>query len=134
VCVCVCACVRACVRACVCLSVPECVRIHIQAYGRIGLRFGRPPKLDLRLFNSSTCQKHQCTLASPAAPFFPSLSPHIDRFAHSLYLSLSLFFFIRLRFASPFSFCIRITTGGSLARMYWSYSRPEKVNATKGSK
>lgn len=40
------------------------------------LRFGGPPRLDLRLFNSSACQKHQCTLCSPIVlPFFLPPTP-----------------------------------------------------------
>lgn len=67
----------------------ECVQLvyivscgHITCAGHRGrreLRFGGgsgssgPPRLDLRLFNSSACQKHQCTLCSLLV-FLPSFS------------------------------------------------------------
>lgn len=52
---------------------------YIETYW--GLRFGGPPRLDLRLFNSSACQKHQRTLVS------------LSILAFSLYF-LSLSFFV----------------------------------------
>lgn len=45
-----------------------------------GLRFGGPPRLDLRLFNSSACQKHQCTLCSPIVPFLCPALPFATTF------------------------------------------------------
>ena len=43
------------------------------------LRFGGPPRLDLRLFNSSACQKHQCTLCSPIVLSFSLHAPCLFR-------------------------------------------------------
>lgn len=75
------------------------VYIYIPTYW--GLRFGGTPstRLDLRLFNSSACQKHQCTLCSlivlflclSPAPFrsFPSRSFSCRAYALSLFFSLS---------------------------------------------
>lgn len=74
-------------------SISACTYIHIRR--RIGLGFGGPPRLDLRLFDSSACQKHQCALASPAR-FVLSLSYSSLWTASSLclppppYLALSL--------------------------------------------
>lgn len=52
--------------------------IYIPTYW--GLRFGGTPstRLDLRLFNSSACQKHQCTLCSLIV-LFPFLSFSVFR-------------------------------------------------------
>lgn len=54
------------------------VYIYIPTYW--GLRFGGTPstRLDLRLFNSSACQKHQCTLCSLIV-LFPFLSFSVFR-------------------------------------------------------
>lgn len=54
------------------------VYIYIPTYW--GLRFGGTPstRLDLRLFNSSACQKHQCTLCSLIV-LFPVLSFSVFR-------------------------------------------------------
>lgn len=63
------------------------IYIYIPTYW--GLRFGGTPstRLDLRLFNSSACQKHQCTLCSLIV-LFPFLSFSVFR-PFSLVLSFS---------------------------------------------
>ena len=61
------------------------------------LRFGGPPRLDLRLFNSSACQKHQCTLCSPIVLSF---SLHALCLFYLL-LSFSHFSFLSLPPLSP---------------------------------
>lgn len=57
------------------------------------LRFGGPPRLDLRLFNSSACQKHQCTLCSPIVLSFslftlPASFALLFSFSHFSFLSV----------------------------------------------
>lgn len=69
-----------------------------------GLRFGGPPRLDLRLFNSSACQKHQCTLCSLIVLFpFLSFLPPACRLSFScpVLLSVSLFLSLTLRSRAP---------------------------------
>lgn len=93
-----------------------CTDIYIYTYTDVlGTEIWRTPstRLDLRLFNSSACQKHQCTLCSLIV-LFPFLSFSVLlTFARSL----SIFsLFLPFRILRPFSLfsLLRIYPGTTL--------------------